>query len=157
MKSKLNYDRQSVGQSVLVSGPHLEPMTRFFFFFSLTMAGLLLWGTLSDERMSLSFTPTIASGHCQISHSRVQVSQNSDHMLLSHLRLPQSGGPGSPVFISPKKQGGPVISPCTGFPFRRLLRLTGLWWRYSNPKSKSCYDCQSVSHILTLYKHLTPG
>jgi hypothetical protein len=28
---KLNYDRQSVGQSVLVSGTHLEPATNFFF------------------------------------------------------------------------------------------------------------------------------
>jgi hypothetical protein len=27
--------------------------------------------------------------------------------------------------------GGPVIHPGTGFFFRRLLRLTGLWWRYS--------------------------
>jgi hypothetical protein len=28
---KLIYDRRSVGQSVLVSGSHLEPMTRFLF------------------------------------------------------------------------------------------------------------------------------
>jgi hypothetical protein len=36
------------------------------------------------------------------------------HILLSHLRLPQSGGPGSRVYI-PQEQGGPVISPSTGF------------------------------------------
>jgi hypothetical protein len=30
-KLKLIYDRQSVSQSVLVSGSHLEPMTRFFY------------------------------------------------------------------------------------------------------------------------------
>jgi hypothetical protein len=30
LKLKLSYDRQSVGQIVLVSGSHLEPMTRFF-------------------------------------------------------------------------------------------------------------------------------
>jgi hypothetical protein len=30
---KLIYDRRSVGQSVLVSGSHLEPMTRFFFLY----------------------------------------------------------------------------------------------------------------------------
>jgi hypothetical protein len=30
-------------------------------------------------------------------------------------------------------QGGPVIFPGTGFHFRHLLQLTGLWWRYSNP------------------------
>jgi hypothetical protein len=33
----------------------------------------------------------------------------------------------------PQEQGGPVIPPDTGFPFRRLLRLAGLRWRYSNP------------------------
>jgi hypothetical protein len=31
LKLKLIYDRRSVGQSVLVSGSHLEPMTRFLF------------------------------------------------------------------------------------------------------------------------------
>jgi hypothetical protein len=31
LKLKLNYDRQSVGQSVLVSGTHLGPVTIFFF------------------------------------------------------------------------------------------------------------------------------
>jgi hypothetical protein len=37
------------------------------------------------------------------------------------------------VFISPQEQGGPVIPPGTWYPFRRLLRLAGLRWRYSNP------------------------
>jgi hypothetical protein len=31
LKLKLIYDRQSVGQSVLVSGAHLGPLTRFLF------------------------------------------------------------------------------------------------------------------------------
>jgi hypothetical protein len=77
--------------------------------------------------------------------------------LLSHLRLPQPGGLGSHIYI-PKEQGGLVIPQGTGFPFCRLLRLTGLWWRYSNPpriyvlqeqdgpvQSQS----QSQSHIMT--------
>jgi hypothetical protein len=50
-KLKLIYDRQSVGQSVLVSGAHLESMTRFIL--SLTIAGFLIWDTLSDERTGL--------------------------------------------------------------------------------------------------------
>jgi hypothetical protein len=33
-----------------------------------------------------------------------------------------------PVFMSPQRQGGPVMSPGTGFHFRRL-RLAGLRWR----------------------------
>jgi hypothetical protein len=52
--------------------------------------------------------------------------------LLSHLRLPQPGGPGSCIYI-PQEQGGPVIPPGTGFLLLRLLRLAGLRWRYSNP------------------------
>jgi hypothetical protein len=36
------------------------------------------------------------------------------------------------VFISPSDNGGPVTPSCTGFPFRRLLRLAGLLWKYSN-------------------------
>jgi hypothetical protein len=54
----------------------------------------------------------------------IQVPQNSDHILLSHLRLSQSGGPGPRIYI-PQEQGGPVITPGTGFPFHRLLRLAG--------------------------------
>jgi hypothetical protein len=39
----------------------------------------------------------------------------------------------APVIYIPQEQGGPVIPPGTGFPFRRLLRLAGLRWRYSIP------------------------
>jgi hypothetical protein len=88
-----------------------------------------------------------------------------NHTLLSRLRLPQPGGPGSRIYI-PEGQGGPVIPPGTGFPSLRLLRLSGLWWRYSNPpptwrarspyiypsgtcwssqKSKSRYDRRPIS------------
>jgi hypothetical protein len=45
---------------------------------------------------------------------------------------PQPGGPGSCIYV-PQWQGGPVICPGTGFPFRRLLRFVGLRWGYSNP------------------------
>jgi hypothetical protein len=65
-----------------------------------------------------------------------------NHTLLSHLRLPQPGGPGSHIYI-PQEQGGPVIPQGTGFPLPRLLRLRGLQWRYSNPpptwKDRSVY------------------
>jgi hypothetical protein len=46
--------------------------------------------------------------------------------------IPQPVGPG-PRIYTPQKQGGPVIPPGTGFTFRRLLRLAGILWRYSNP------------------------
>jgi hypothetical protein len=43
------------------------------------------------------------------------------HILLSHLRLQQPGGPGRSIYI-PQEQDGPVIP---GFPFCRLLQLAG--------------------------------
>jgi hypothetical protein len=46
------------------------------------------------------------------------------HILLSLMRLPQPGGPGSRIYV-PQEQGGPVIPPDTVFPFCRLLRLAG--------------------------------
>jgi hypothetical protein len=45
-------------------------------------------------------------------------------------RLPQPGGSGPRKYI-PQEQDGAVIPPSTGFPFRRLLPLAGLRWRYS--------------------------
>jgi hypothetical protein len=53
LKLKLCYDRRSVGQSVLESSTHLGLKTRFSF---LLVAGLLIWGAISDERTGLTFT-----------------------------------------------------------------------------------------------------
>jgi hypothetical protein len=76
---------------------------------------------------------------------------DSDHILLSHLRLPQPGGQGPNIYI-PQEQGGPAIPPGTGFPFHRLLRHAGLRCRYFDPSpgSTSC-NIQSVPHK----KHIT--
>jgi hypothetical protein len=45
------------------------------FYYSQTVADLLMWGDLSDERMDLLFT--IAAGPRQHSHSRVRKSWDS--------------------------------------------------------------------------------
>jgi hypothetical protein len=71
-----------------------------------------------------------------------------NHILLSHLRLPQPGGPGSCIYI-PQEQGGPVIPPGTGFHLCLLLRLARLWWRYSNPSPHRAELCPSQSHVTT--------
>jgi hypothetical protein len=103
LKLKLNYDRQSVGHSVLVSGSHLELMTRFLF---------SVW----QLRVSCCAAPSLTRGcvcnllvQLLLGLSRavtlgVQVPQISDRILLSHLRLPQPGGPGPRVYI-PQEQG----------------------------------------------------
>jgi hypothetical protein len=57
-----------------------------------TVAGLLMWGALSDERTGLSFT--IAAGPRQRSHSRVRVPWDSrPYFTVSDTRLPFSSPP----------------------------------------------------------------
>jgi hypothetical protein len=74
--------------------------------------------------MGLSFT---------FGASLARVPQESwPHFTASDSRLPQPGGPG-PHMCIPPGQDGPGIPPGTGFPFRRLLRLAGLRWKYSTP------------------------
>jgi hypothetical protein len=69
------------------------------FYYCHTVAGLLMWGALSDERTGLSFTTT--AGPCERTHSRVRVQWDLRLYFTasSHSRLPF---------------------------FRRLLRLAGL-------------------------------
>jgi hypothetical protein len=125
--------RQSVSQYVLLTSPLWNFLSEGF---CLKVAVLSLWGALSGERAFLKFA---------VQSLNVQKScKTSNHTLLSHLRLPQPGGPGSSIYI-PQEQGGPVIPPGTGFPLRRLLRLAGLRWRHSNPpptwRARSLYVC----------------
>jgi hypothetical protein len=69
-----------------------------------TVAGLLMWGALSDERTVLSFP--IAAGLASAIIFGSESRGIHDHILLSQIR---------------------------DFTFRRLLRLAGLWWKYSTP------------------------
>jgi hypothetical protein len=60
------------------------------------------------------------------SYSQVRVPRDSrPYFTVSDSRLPQPGRTGPRIYIA-QEQGGPVIPPCTGFPFCRLLRLAGL-------------------------------
>jgi hypothetical protein len=70
---------------------------------------------------------------CWSSPAQVQVPRDScPHFTVLNSRLFQPRGPGPRIYI-PQEHAGPIIPPGTGFPFRRLLRLAGLWWRYSTP------------------------
>jgi hypothetical protein len=68
-KSKLYYDRRSAGQSALVSSTRLGLRPEFYY--CLTVAGLLMWGAISDERTGLLLTS--AAGPRQRSHSWYRV------------------------------------------------------------------------------------
>jgi hypothetical protein len=85
-----------------------------------------MWGVLSDERMGLLFT--IATGSRQRSHSRVRVRGTRDHILLSQIR---------------------------DFPLRRLVRLSGLRWRYSNtPPHGMLSSVEAGSNTSTLGREI---
>jgi hypothetical protein len=90
-----------------------------------------LCNILSEDRMGLSFT--IAAGPRQRSHSHVRAPQDSwPHFTVSDTRDPPPGGSGPRIYVL-QEQGGPVITPSTGFPFRLLIRLVGLRWGYYKP------------------------
>jgi hypothetical protein len=115
------------------------------FYYCQTVAGLLMWGALFDERTGLPLT--IAAGLRQRCQSWVRVQRDSwPYFTVLDSRLSQTGGPGPRIYI-PQEQGGPVLPLGTGFPFRRLLRLAGLRWSYSNPPSR----IPSVTVAFSLY------
>jgi hypothetical protein len=87
------------GQVYLGVKPHLGPKTRFLL---LSAAGFLIWGTLSDKRMGLSFAISIRPR--QDSRSRVWVLRDSVHMLLSQVRDPTNLEGQVPVFIFPRNR-----------------------------------------------------
>jgi hypothetical protein len=87
--------------------------------FRLTIAGFLMWGALSDERMGLARSVTLG----------LKSRRTHGHILLYHLRLPQPGGPDPRIYISQ----GQGTAPDTGFHFCRLLRLAGLRCSYYTP------------------------
>jgi hypothetical protein len=91
-RSKLCYDRRSVGQSLLVSGTHLWPKTKLLLLLLLlSVVGLLTWGNISDESTGLSFT--VAAGPSQRSHSRIRVPRVSwPYFTVSDSRLPNLEG-----------------------------------------------------------------
>jgi hypothetical protein len=85
-----------------------------------------MWGALSEERMDLSFTTV--SGPRQRSHSRIP----SPAGLMTTFYCLRFETPLTWRATSPY-----LYPPGTGFPFRRLLRLAGIRWRYSQtPPSK---------------------
>jgi hypothetical protein len=96
---KLRYGRRSVGQSVMVSSPHLGSKTRFLL---LSDSWALLWATLSDERTDLSFT--IAAGPRQRSYLRSESRGTHDHILLSQIRDSSNLKGQVPAFISPRNR-----------------------------------------------------
>jgi hypothetical protein len=116
---KLIYDRRSVDHSALVSEAHLGPMTNFSFSmeFPSDSCGFVIFVAPSMTRGRVcNLLVQLLLGLARAVTLGPKSSRTHDHILLSHLRLPQPGGPGSRIYI-PQEQGGPVTPPGTGFPF----------------------------------------
>jgi hypothetical protein len=91
--------------------------------------------------MGLSFKIAAGPRHC--SHSQVRVPRDSwPHFTVSDSRLLPTRRA-----RSPQEQGGPVIPPGIGFHFRRLLRLSGLRWRYSTSPPHGIHIYFSLSTV----------
>jgi hypothetical protein len=114
-KSKLCYDRRSVGQSVLVSSPIWGPRPDFCYYWIL--AGLLMWPALSDETTGLSFKITVGP------RKRIFASESrgpNDHILLSQIGDSRNLEGRMPVFISPRN--------------RVAIYTPGHWFLFSSPR-----------------------
>jgi hypothetical protein len=108
LKLKLNYDRQSVGQSVLVISVIHPSASRDQFFFLLEIffrqfgVSYFVAPSLTRRRVcNIQFLLVLASA----------VPRDSDHILLyKFFSLPQPGGPGPHIYI-PQEQDDPDIPP----------------------------------------------
>jgi hypothetical protein len=126
LKLKLIYDRQSVCQSVLVSGTHLGLTTNFPFSLKFPLDSsrfVILQCPLWREDWSVIYC-TIASGPCQSSHSWVEVPQNSPPYFTVSSETPPTWRARS-LYLYPPWTRWPSYTPRHWVPFSRLLRLTG--------------------------------
>jgi hypothetical protein len=110
-------------QSVRLGAKPLETHDQYFFF-RLNTCGYSPYVRVCRLQLLLALAGAVILGS--------QFRGTHDHILLYRFETPNPGGPGPRISIS-QGQGGPVIPSGTGFSFRRLLRLAGLRWRYSNP------------------------
>jgi hypothetical protein len=127
-KSKLCYERRSVGQSVFVPSTHLGLTTRFLLLSDscgFVDVGRSLWQENGSAVYNCCWSSPAQSFLGQSPAELVTVFYGL------RFKTSQPAGPGPRIYI-PQEQGGPVIPPGTGFPFHRLLRLAGLRWRHSN-------------------------
>jgi hypothetical protein len=116
----------SVGQSVLVSGAHNQSFITVRQLWACWCgAPSLTGGRVCSLQLILVLVSAIIIG----SESR---GTQWPYFGVSDSRLLQPEGPGPHIYI-PQEQNCSVSPSGTGSPFRRLLLLAGLWWRYSNP------------------------
>jgi hypothetical protein len=109
LKSKSHYDRQSVGQSVLVSGAHLGPATIYFlleiFFRQLRFCNFVAPSLTRGRvcKILVQLLLVLARAVTLGSKSR----RTHGHILLSHLRLPSPACRARFPYLYPPGTGWP--------------------------------------------------
>jgi hypothetical protein len=117
---ELLYDWRFTGNQFVLATSPLRPTTSDFIF-QLNTCGYSPYVTSSLTRgwtFRLQFLLVLASAVIL----RFKSGGTHDHTLLPLYSQNLEGQ--VPMFICPKEQGGQVIAPGTGFPFRRLLRFS---------------------------------
>jgi hypothetical protein len=120
-RSKLLYDWRSVSQCLAIEHP-CGTCNQI-----LLPVGMLLSEICGLVSVGRPFWREDGSAICSVIAQWPESLRARNHTLLSHLRLPQPGRPGSRIYIT-QKQGGPVLPP-------DILRLSGLRWKYYNSPS----------------------
>jgi hypothetical protein len=105
---RLLFDWRSVSQYVLVSSTLVGFATRY-----LLPVGKLLSEICGLVSVGCSLWQEDGSAICSVITQWSKSRRTHNHTLLSHLRLPQPGGPGFRIYIS-QEHGGQVALPCTG-------------------------------------------
>jgi hypothetical protein len=155
LKLKLIYDRQSVGQSVMVSGAHLGPLTNFSFAmrFSVDSCGFVVFvaPSLTRGRVCNSLLNCFWALPEQSLLSRSPVELTAIFYCLVW-DSPNLEGQ-VPVFISPRNRVAQLYPRALGSLSAASYDSQGLRWRYSNPPPHG----ESVIHRPVFYLKLNSG
>jgi hypothetical protein len=126
--------RPTVSRPVCLGVKHLSGTRDQFFFLleiSFRQMRLCYFVAPSLTRRRVCNLLTIASGTCQSSHSQSKSRRTHGHILHSHLRLPQPGGPDSRIY-TPRNRVAQLYPRAVGSFFVASYDSQRLRWRYSN-------------------------
>jgi hypothetical protein len=151
-KLKLIYDRQSVGLCLGVRRPS-GTCDQFFFLLKISFRQLRVYfvGPSLTRGRICNLLVQLLLGLARAVTLGSKSRRTHEHILLSHLRLPQPGGPGSCIYI-PQEQGGPVIpnSPCCVFSGRTQQKTL-------LPLNLVLYDVSTAAERCLLRHRLATG
>jgi hypothetical protein len=145
---ELYYDRRSVGQSVLVSSPHLRLMTRFSLLSDNCVSvdmGRPLW---REDGLSFTIAAVFDSAVILGSESRGA----HDHILLSQIWGSTNLEDQVPVFISPRKRVARLYPQALGLP----LILLANWCPFITSREPNI-DHHVEQLIFFCYSPVTTG